>query len=204
MFDLSGTWNTSGTPTGLKLNVVDTASNASSLLMDLQVGGVSKFKVDKAGNVTVIGTIGGGVAPVITLTKTSYALTSGYDTMTNLNAVIAPSTTAKRVRIRCSVNVGLNTNNSGAVSLRVTRGFGGPVVREFVGVFVAQDAPNYIRSVNVPIECIDSPATTSATTYYVQAKYEGTPNNAYVNNQGMTVGSLSDNPTSYISLEEIV
>lgn len=47
LFDLSGTWNTSGTPTAFKLNVTDTASNASSLLMDLQVGGTSVFKIIK-------------------------------------------------------------------------------------------------------------------------------------------------------------
>lgn len=47
LFDLSGTWNTSGTPTAFKLNVTDTASNASSLLMDLQVGGASVFKIIK-------------------------------------------------------------------------------------------------------------------------------------------------------------
>lgn len=49
MLDLAGTWNTSGTPTGLKLNITDTASNAASLLMDLQVGGVSQFRVTKGG-----------------------------------------------------------------------------------------------------------------------------------------------------------
>jgi hypothetical protein len=35
--------------TSVKLNVTDTASNAASKLMDLQVGGVSKFNVDKGG-----------------------------------------------------------------------------------------------------------------------------------------------------------
>jgi len=49
MLDLAGTWNTTGTPTALKLNVTDTASNAASLLMDLQVGGVSQFSVRKDG-----------------------------------------------------------------------------------------------------------------------------------------------------------
>ena len=52
-FDLSGTWNTSGTPTAFKLNVTDTASNASSLLMDLQVGGSSKFRVEKGSDLYV-------------------------------------------------------------------------------------------------------------------------------------------------------
>jgi len=58
ILNLAQTWNTSGTPTAIKLNVTDTASNASSLLMDLQVGGSSKIKIDKSGVVTT-------TAPVI-------------------------------------------------------------------------------------------------------------------------------------------
>lgn len=47
------TWNASGTTfTGIQYNVTSTASAAASLLMDLQVGGSSKFKVDKTGSVT--------------------------------------------------------------------------------------------------------------------------------------------------------
>lgn len=51
MFDLSGTWNTTGTPTGIKFNITDTASNAASLLMDLQTGGSTRFNVRKDGQV---------------------------------------------------------------------------------------------------------------------------------------------------------
>ena len=43
--NISGTWNTTGTPTLILANVTNTASNASSNLMDLQVGGVSRFLV---------------------------------------------------------------------------------------------------------------------------------------------------------------
>lgn len=57
--DLGATWNTSGTPTAVKVNVTDTASNAASLLLDLQVGGVSQFKVSKGGNVTITGSLTG-------------------------------------------------------------------------------------------------------------------------------------------------
>ena len=53
MIDLAGTWNTSGTPTALKLNVTNTASAAASLLMDLQVGGSSRFRVRVDGTVVV-------------------------------------------------------------------------------------------------------------------------------------------------------
>ncbi len=50
--NIAQTWSTSGTPTAIKLNVTDSSSNASSLLLDLQVAGTSKFKVDKLGVVT--------------------------------------------------------------------------------------------------------------------------------------------------------
>ena len=49
LVDLSGTWNTTGTPTAIKLNVTDTASNAASKLLDLQVGGSTKADVVKTG-----------------------------------------------------------------------------------------------------------------------------------------------------------
>lgn len=48
---IAQTWNTTGTPTAIDLNVTDTASNASSLLMNLRVGGSSRFGVLKDGNV---------------------------------------------------------------------------------------------------------------------------------------------------------
>lgn len=54
MIDLAGTWNTSGTPTAIKLNITDTASNSASLLMDLQTGGTSRFKVSKTGTLTLV------------------------------------------------------------------------------------------------------------------------------------------------------
>lgn len=51
MVNLAGTWNTSGTPTALKLNLTDTASNAASLFLDLQKSSTSVFRVRKDGNV---------------------------------------------------------------------------------------------------------------------------------------------------------
>jgi hypothetical protein len=53
LLDLAQTWNSGGvTFTGLKANITDTASAAASLLLDLQVGGVSKLSVDKTGLIT--------------------------------------------------------------------------------------------------------------------------------------------------------
>ena len=47
MLSLTGTWNTTGIAKAILLNITDTASNASSLLMDLQIAGSSKFVVGK-------------------------------------------------------------------------------------------------------------------------------------------------------------
>lgn len=68
MVDLAGTWNTSGNPTALKLNITNTASGATAKLFDLQVGGVSQFNVSKAGAGTFVGLL---TAPRLTLTNTT-------------------------------------------------------------------------------------------------------------------------------------
>lgn len=48
LFSLAPVWNTTGTPTAFKINATDTASSASSLLADFQVGGTSFFSVKKS------------------------------------------------------------------------------------------------------------------------------------------------------------
>jgi len=49
ILDLSQTWNTTGTPIAIKLNITDTASNNLSDLISLQVAGSPKFRVLKSG-----------------------------------------------------------------------------------------------------------------------------------------------------------
>lgn len=50
IFNLTDTWNAGATVfNAIKMNVTDTASDAASLLMDLQVGGSSMFSVSKGG-----------------------------------------------------------------------------------------------------------------------------------------------------------
>ena len=72
VIDATQTWNAGGvTFTGIKFNVTDTASAAGSLLMDLQVGGATQFKVDKSGR----GTFGNGTlaAPSIVFAANAFA-----------------------------------------------------------------------------------------------------------------------------------
>ncbi len=54
VLDLTQTWNNAAvTFTGLRFNVTDTASNAASLLFDLQTGGTSRLSVRKDGRLRV-------------------------------------------------------------------------------------------------------------------------------------------------------
>lgn len=53
---ITQTWNNAPTTfSGILSNITDTASAANSKLIDLQVGGISKFNVDKSGNMTFAG-----------------------------------------------------------------------------------------------------------------------------------------------------
>jgi hypothetical protein len=52
LLDLSGTWNTTGVARGILLNITDTASAASSRLLDVQSSGTSAFSVNKFGQFT--------------------------------------------------------------------------------------------------------------------------------------------------------
>lgn len=74
--NIAETWNDGAggtvTFTGIKGNWTDTASAAGSLLMDLQVGSVSKFKVTKAGDITTGGSVYSGAAVMAGATSPIY------------------------------------------------------------------------------------------------------------------------------------
>lgn len=83
------TWN-SGTAafTGIKLNITNTASAEGSKLLDLQVGGASKFSVDKSGVIQ---------APALTVATLPAAATAGAGArsfVTDANATTFLSTVA--------------------------------------------------------------------------------------------------------------
>jgi hypothetical protein len=59
---LDTTWNTTGNPDGIYLNVANTASGASSKLLNLKVDSVSKFSVAKDGTVAIGNSVATGVS----------------------------------------------------------------------------------------------------------------------------------------------
>ena len=74
---ISQTWNNAAVAfTGVKVNAVNTASAAASLLLDLQVGGVSQFNVNKLGNISFPGRY--STASIATQTNSFAAIKSNY------------------------------------------------------------------------------------------------------------------------------
>jgi hypothetical protein len=60
---LDTTWNTTGNPDGIYLNVTNTASGSSSKLLNLKVGSVSQFSVSKAGAIQTTAPSSGSAQP---------------------------------------------------------------------------------------------------------------------------------------------
>ena len=73
-------WNTTGTPTLIKATAHDVASNAASLLFDLQreASGTTTdvYTIDKNGNTYIAGTVSGYLAKINAQTGTTYTLLS--------------------------------------------------------------------------------------------------------------------------------
>ena len=130
---------------------------------------------------------GGKVLQVVSVDTTSGVnITTTTDTDTNLTATITPSSTNSKILIIISARVrgqrdGTSSAGIGGQLLRGatqirnfgTRGLGG-----YIEV-AANSNGSYTRNFNnVSVTYLDSPSTTSATTYKLQSKLESTSANA--------------------------
>jgi len=143
IYDLTDTWNASGTTfNGIKLNVTDSASASSSKLVTLQTNGTEHFSITKAGVGYVSGNLGVGTASpatklhLLTASATAVAVRAGnsvsyaefqVDASGN-SQLIAPggvqifnTNGAERARINSSGNFGIGTNSPASL-LHVKRG----------------------------------------------------------------------------------
>ena len=105
--DLSGsalniaqTWNTTGTPTAIKLNVTNTASTGSTKLLDLQVGSVTKSSIDANGT---------GVFFGLNVSTGGIYTTNIYDSGSATNSKITMGGSSKYIAF--------NTNNTEAARI---------------------------------------------------------------------------------------
>ena len=119
------TWNNAGvTFTAFKQNVTDTASNAASLLMDLQVGGVSQLSISKAGLLKGTGNSTILMGTDVTITNPNSTRPVNLDGYVNVSGAIgigqAVGTTANTsdtglVRISAGL-IGVGTGAAGSFS----------------------------------------------------------------------------------------
>jgi hypothetical protein len=124
VWNFTQTWdNAAVTFTGLKANITDTASNASSLLMDLQMGGSSKVRIDKTGAiVNLLNTYGtsnfalrGGNSQNFGLNLQGSA--AYFQTTTNVVAAITAQGTAGSIGVSNTGFFGFHTTVPGADAL---------------------------------------------------------------------------------------
>lgn len=123
IYDLSDTWNAGATTfTAIKMNVTDTASAAGSKLIDLQVGGTTRFDVDKNGQVE----ISAGTALLPSLARLSDTNTGMWFPAAD---TIAWSTGgSERMRISSAGFVGIGTSNPPTLlSLASSAAFGAQI-----------------------------------------------------------------------------
>lgn len=113
LIDSSITWNSSGTTfTAEKVAITDTLSAAASLLQDWQVGGTSKWKIDKTGAVTagiwngtiITATYGGTGVAYFTVAGPTAARTYTFPDATSTVLTEASSTTAVPQFLRLGLN----------------------------------------------------------------------------------------------------
>ena len=137
---------------------------------------------------------GGKVLQVKSTTKTdTTSTTTGGDHFVNipsLNVSITPSATSSKIFIIGSVTYSFNNNQYGTIlGFRITRGAGGNGATGGVGTggnnqatntLVGQNESSALAVATAPIQFLDSPSTTNATTYHISVK----------NNLGSTSGAL--------------
>ena len=122
LFDVSATWNTTGSPTGFKLNVADSASDTLSSFIDLQRNSVSQFKINKYGGANTR-----AILQTATITAAAPSATTNYDVITQVVQYYTTNATANftlNFRGNSSITLAnyMATGQSVEVVLLVTNG----------------------------------------------------------------------------------
>lgn len=152
VLSLIPTWSNAGvTFTGIKMNVTDGGSAAASLLMDLQVGGSSKFKVDKSGKVTLgadpTGALDAATKQYVDGASSVSVLDTATSTIDVANTVtetdlysfsVVGGTLGTTGKLRFRIEGDWLTNVAGTLTLRVK--FGATTILTLSGIDVADSA----------------------------------------------------------------
>ncbi len=154
--------------------IADTAVSTSKILNDAVGNTKLDLTQDYAFTGTVTGAGGGKIGQVIqTVVAGIVEVTSSsgtYVDLTGFSASITPSATSSKILINCSINYG-GTSNIYSTS-RIVRGSTAIGLGDAAGsrtrgtVFTSNNVLQ--KATNSAVQFLDSPSTTSATTYKLQ------------------------------------
>jgi hypothetical protein len=134
---------------------------------------------------------GGKVLQVVNATQ-SNAITSSTDTWvdTNLTATITPSATTSKILVIADQNgCGKGINASASLQVRLLRGSTALLVMEEAGGYTNTVTYNFIGTIGTSY--LDSPATTSATTYKLQLRSSNNNASAYIGQGGVALSTIT-------------
>lgn len=86
-FSIRQTWNTTGNPTGIFMNITNTASGGSGNLMDLQVGGSSRFRVSAIGEGVFASTLQ-GTAVIATSATNGFIMSNRFRITSEADGIV--------------------------------------------------------------------------------------------------------------------
>ena len=174
---------------------------------------VGNTKLDLTANYAFTGTItgagGGKVLQVVqTESKTNFSTTSNtFTDLTPITVDITPSATTSKVLVLCNLNFGGSADNRTGVRLirAGTYIFGGDDQGNRQGVTTATEAAEDNSIYNVAFQFLDTPNTTSATTYKIQVSAQTSGSETvYLNQTGSDANQqYTKNTSSSITCIEI-
>lgn len=186
-----------GTPTD---GTVNTGKLANSAVTDAKIAAMSASKLTgaMASGVTGVGKVLQVVQTHLnTAQSVASANTSNFADFAGFNATITPSSTSSKIMVMADVNYG---HDVGTMHFRLVRGSTAIAVHDTPGgsrIASTKSSrpmsdPYVIYSDNLSMNFLDTPNTTSATTYKVQATLGATYNDTMYLNRPPHAGDSND------------
>jgi len=189
---------------GVKMSGVCTATSFAGQIPAASIVGVCTSGLTKTGGF-------GKIVQVLQTTKTdtfSTTSTSQVD-ITGFSVTITPTSSSNKVLVTGVLIGGYGTTSAYALRFYMMRGSTPICIHDTAGnrsrcTFGTQGVTQSDTTLSFPFEFLDSPNTTSATTYKIQAQSEN-PQTLYINRSVETDGDQSITPrmVSVITVTEI-
>jgi hypothetical protein len=147
----------------------------------------------------------GKVLQVVSASKTNtFSVSSStYTDVTDLSVSITPSSASNKILILCYMN-GSSNQAVGSIVTRLVRGSTAISIGDSAGSRVQGSSDQTVadsnHQSNMNIKFLDSPATTSATTYKIQIRGDGTGNHQVSINRSQADGDNANNTRTASSI----